>query len=140
MNAEKGLVSIGLPIYNGAETMRRTIDSLLSQTHQKLELIISDNASTDDTQKICEDYAKTDERVKYFRQEKNQGMSRNYEFVLEQARGEYFMWAADDDYWEPSFISTLKSVLDNNPNYGVAMSSVSFVDENGQNMKDGWSY
>lgn len=101
------LVSIGLPIFNGASRMRRAIDSLLSQSHRSLELIISDDGSSDQTGDIAEEYARKDSRVRYIRQPKNQGQIWNIRFVLQRARGEYFMLAADDDWWHPQFIEKL---------------------------------
>jgi len=100
-------VSIGMPVYNGASYIRRALDSLLAQSFGDFELIISDNASTDDTQTICEKYERADSRVRYIQQERNLGPIRNFDFVLNQSEGEYFMWAAHDDLWEPRFLEVL---------------------------------
>ena len=117
------LVSIGLPTYNRVGLLRRAIDALLAQTYKNFELIISDNYSSDDTQKLCERYAAGDKRIRYIRQKENIGMIANSRFVLQEARGEYFMWACDDDWWGPRFIEVLKNGLDQRPDYGIAMSS-----------------
>ena len=101
------MVSIGLPTYNGSKTIRQSLDTLLSQTYKNLELIISDNASTDETGGICEEYAARDSRVRYVRQKENIGATNNFNFVLQKALGGYFMWATDDDLWEPDFIHNL---------------------------------
>jgi glycosyltransferase involved in cell wall biosynthesis len=93
-------VSIGMPVYNGEKYIREALDSLLSQTFTDFELIISDNASTDDTSKICQEYANRDSRIRYIRQAANIGANANFEFVLMQAIAELFMWAACDDYLE----------------------------------------
>ena len=66
-------VSIGMPVYNGAAFLKESLDSLLSQTYGDFELIISDNASTDETESICRSYAAGDPRVRYQRQEENRG-------------------------------------------------------------------
>src|SRR3989344_154015 len=108
---EKGLVSIGFPVYNGAGKMRPALDSLLNQTNRTIELIISDNASTDDTQKVCEEYAARDSRVRYFRQTHDLTQVPNIEFVMQNARGEYFVLGADDDWWDPRFVEKLKLIL-----------------------------
>lgn len=105
------LVSVGMPIYNGAATVRRALDALLAQDYQHFELIVSDNASTDDTWDILSAYAARDTRVRLFRNEQNQGALDNFHRVFELAQGEYFMWAAHDDWWEPSFISTCLGLL-----------------------------
>lgn len=94
-------ISIGMPVYNGSEYIRQAIDSLLVQSFTDFELIISDNASTDDTQEICKEYAKKDCRICYIRQLRNLGAFLNFKFVLEKATGEFFMWAAIDDLRSP---------------------------------------
>lgn len=104
-------VSIGMPVYNGAQYIREAIDSLLSQTFTDFELIISDNASTDDTQSICTEYARRDPRVRYFRQAKNKGAVANFGFVLDCAKAQLFMWAAYDDLWAPNFLMDGKDLL-----------------------------
>jgi glycosyltransferase involved in cell wall biosynthesis len=90
-------VSIGLPVYNGEKYIREALDSVLTQTFADFELIISDNASEDDTESICREYASRDERVRYIRQSRNIGALPNFLFVLHKATAEYFMWAAHDD-------------------------------------------
>ena len=107
-----GLVSIGLPVYNGADDLRRSLDSLLSQTHTNFELIISDNASTDAvTQRITEEYAARDPRIRLTRQQNNRGAITNFLWVLNQSRGEFFMWAAHDDAWADDYIDKLVNSL-----------------------------
>lgn len=97
-------ISIGMPVYNGAQYIREALNSLLAQTFADFELIISDNASTDSTQSICEEYERRDPRIRYVRQSKNNGALANFQFVLDQAQGEYFMWAAADDLWDKHWI------------------------------------
>src|SRR3972149_8539793 len=91
-------VSVGLPVFNGEQFLRQALDSVLAQTYPGFELIISDNASTDRTQDICEAYATRDKRIQYYRQSKNVGGGRNYNFVFEVSNGEYFKWLAHDDF------------------------------------------
>ena len=128
---KKGLVSVGFPTYNRARFLRDALSALLSQTYPVTEIIISDNASSDDTQKICEEFARKDPRVRYIRQKENIGQLANYRFVALQAAGEYFMIAADDDTYDPSYIATLKSALDSHTEYGVAISSYRRVYDDG---------
>ena len=97
MLANGPLVSIGMPVYNGEPFVRQAIDSVLAQTYQNLEIIISDNASTDGTIEICQQYAAKDQRIKYFRNPVNFGVYANFRRVMALATGEYFMWAAIDD-------------------------------------------
>ena len=100
-------VSIGMPVYNGEATICEALDSLLAQTFTDFELIISDNASTDGTEAICREYAAQDARIRYVRQVANLGGAANFQFVLDEAVGEYFMWAACDDIREDGFIEKL---------------------------------
>ena len=116
------LVSIGLPVYNGAPWIRAALQSLLNQDYQNLELIISDNASTDDTAAICREFADRDPRVRYTRRPENIGAWRNFMKVLGESRGDYFMWAAHDDQWDPRFVSTLLSRFLRNQGLVYAMS------------------
>lgn len=117
-------VTIGVPVYNGESSIQDALDSLLNQTFTDFELIISDNASTDDTSEICKRYAKLDPRVKYVRQPYNQGASFNFKYVLEKARGKYFMWAAADDLWQPSFLEENYKVISQNPDIVTSISKV----------------
>lgn len=133
---EKPLVSIGLPTYNRAKWLPRALDALLSQTYRNIELIISDDASSDETETICREYAKKDSRIRYIRQPKNITQLPNFRFVINEARGKYFMMAADDDWWEPTFIETLYRALEENPEYGVAMSSIAFVRSDGSLIRE----
>ena len=117
-------VSVGMPVFNGENTLRHAIESILAQSHVNFELIISDNSSTDSTEQICLDYATADKRVIYVRQQTNIGAGANFESVLSKARGTYFMWAACDDSWDPLFIENNLANLEAHPN---AISSISNV-------------
>lgn len=97
-------VSVGLPVYNGERYLRTALDSLLSQSFDDIEVVVCDNASTDATQQICEEYLARDDRVRYLRQHRNMGAAHNYNCTLELARGELFKWAAHDDVCRPDFI------------------------------------
>src|SRR3954452_21534224 len=105
MSESQPLVSIGLPVYNGEQFIRTALDSLLGQTYQPLELIICDNASTDQTAAICQEYLAKDQRVRYYRNPTNLGAVKNFNRAFELSSGIYFMWAADHDLREPTFVS-----------------------------------
>jgi len=109
-------VTIGLPVYNGEKNIKEAIESLISQTYKNFELIISDNASTDLTSTICKMYAKKDIRISYIRQKKTIGIYCNFNFVLESANSEYFMWASADDIWRSDFIEKNLRILESNEN------------------------
>lgn len=116
------LVSVGVPVYNGAPYVRLALDALLDQDYPSFEVVISDNASSDDTPAICLEYAARDSRVRYHRNEVDAGAGPNFLKVLSLAKGEYFMWAAHDDLWEPDFISTLMCCFRSVPALIFAMS------------------
>lgn len=117
------LVSIGIPTYNSADRLGPLLENFLKQTYTNLEIIVSDDASKDNTYAVCQSYAAGDSRVRCIRQEKNLGQLGNFPFVLKEAKGEYFMWASDDDHWSYQFVEKLVAVLDQHPDYGLAMSS-----------------
>jgi glycosyltransferase involved in cell wall biosynthesis len=98
-------VSVGLPTFNRATSLRRAIESVLAQDYPNLELVISDNASSDHTQAMCEKYASRDERVRYIRQHSNRGALTNFQAVLDAAEGHYFMWLGDDDWLDDSYVT-----------------------------------
>ncbi len=132
MNDEviKPKISIGLPVYNGEKFLAKALDSLLNQTFQDFEIIISDNASTDKTPIIAKKFLQKNNRVKYIKQEKNLGGLENFLFVLSKAETQYFMWAAADDYWDNTFIEKNLRILDANKNIIASISDVEFVGEN----------
>ena len=90
MNQHQPLVSIGMPVYNGERFLEIALNSLLGQTLQDFELIISDNGSTDKTEKICRQYAQADQRIRYFRHAQNLGAGWNFDRVVELANGKIF--------------------------------------------------
>jgi len=111
MNSLK--ISIGLPVYNGEKFIHKRIESILSQTLHNFELIISDNASTDKTSLICKEFASKDNRIRYFIQERNMEMVWNFNFVLDKAKCDYFVWAGVDDVWLPEFLEENIKALEN---------------------------
>lgn len=122
-------LSIGMPVYNGEKYIREALDSLLAQSFTDFELIISDNASSDGTERICRDYAARDERVRYVRHAKNRGAIRNFQFLLDEVHGEYFMWAAHDDVWDAKWAANLLPVAQSHR--CLAYGYVQSIDKNG---------
>jgi hypothetical protein len=98
------LVSVGIPTYNRARTLERAVRSVLAQDHDRVEVIISDDGSSDETAEVCHRLAAEDPRVSYERQPRNLGHAANFRRVLELSRGEWFMWLADDDHLERSYL------------------------------------
>lgn len=113
------LVTIGIPTYNRAAVLRRSIESALGQDYSMIEVIISNNASTDNTQDICQEFSKQDDRVKYVMQSSNIGAVANFAQVLKRASGEYFMWLGDDDWIDASYVSHCVSLLRIDPDVAL---------------------
>ena len=128
----KGMVSVGLPAYNRADSLRRVLSNITAQTYQNLEIIVSEDASPDATvRNVIEEFASRDHRIKYFRQDQNKGVLANADFVLRQAHGEYFTWFSDDDWRSPEFIELLVEELEKNKNIDFAFCDYREVYEDG---------
>ncbi|WP_205837239.1 glycosyltransferase family 2 protein [Neorhizobium sp. T25_13] len=125
-------ISIGLPVYNGGQHLRSAIDSILKQTFSDFELIISDNASTDETEKTCRELASRDNRVRYFRQSESIGVADNFRFVFEQATAPLFKWMAHDDWIDGDWLSVLVPVA--KAQHAIIFGHVQMVTYEGQNM------
>ena len=113
------LVSIGIPTYNRSESLRRAIQSALAQDHPALEVVVSDDASTDGTEAVLRDMASGEPRLRCLRQPRNVGHALNFQTVLDAARGEYFMWLTDDDWLDPSYVSHCLAELTQNPDHAL---------------------
>jgi glycosyltransferase involved in cell wall biosynthesis len=124
-------VSIGMPVYNAESYLREAVESLLAQTFTDYEIIISDNASTDQTEAICRAYAKADSRISYVRQSENLGATGNFNHVFGLARGPYFKWASYDDVCEPDFLAKCVEVLESRPEIVWVHSASSKINEHG---------
>lgn len=112
MEQHQALVSVGIPTYNRPEGLRRTLECITNQTYTNIEIIVSDNCSSDPrVQEILIEYANIDSRIVNIKQPLNLGAINNFKFVLSKAKGEYFMWAADDDEWQPEFVEHLLSII-----------------------------
>lgn len=124
-------VTIGLPVYNGQEFLEETLECLLGQTYRDFEIVISDNGSTDRTQEICRRFAGRDARIRYSRQETNQGAAWNYNQVVHLAAGEYFKWAAHDDLITPDYLEKCVAVLDGDPGLVLCCTDDQDIDVDG---------
>lgn len=122
--AKQPKLTVGMPVYNAEAYIRDAIDSILAQGFTDYELIISDNASTDSTELICREYLSKDSRVRYVKQRENIGAPKNFRFLLEQAKGEYFIWFAHDDRWDPTFFSRAIEILESDGDCGLVFSSI----------------
>jgi glycosyltransferase involved in cell wall biosynthesis len=129
-------VSVGMPVFNGEKYMAQALDSILAQTFQDFEIVISDNASTDHTEQICRSYVIRDPRIRYYRNEINCGAARNHNRVFALARGEYFKWQSHDDYCAPEFLAACVAVLDRDPEVVLCFPRTLIIDEENQPLSE----
>jgi len=133
MKAELPRVSIGMPVYNDEKFLRHALNSLLAQDFRDYELIISDNASTDGTEDICQEYAGRDPRIRYHRNPTNVGASANFNQVFRlSSGGEYFMWAGGHDLWAPTYLSRCVSLLDGDRSIVLCNSGALYMSQDGK--------
>jgi glycosyltransferase involved in cell wall biosynthesis len=133
-DAGRPLVSIGLPVFNGSNYIVRAVESLLGQTFADFELIITDNASTDDTEAICRRYAARDRRIRYYRNDANIGAGANFNRCFELASAKYFKWAAHDDMLAPTYLERCVAALEANPDAVLCQSLVRLIDADGNSV------
>lgn len=107
----KPVVTVGLPVRNGGKYLKRSLLSIMKQSEQKIEIIVSDNGSTDDTKLILKEFLKKDKRIRVYTQKKPLVVIDNFKFVLSKAKGEYFMWAAHDDTRSSNYIEVVLNRL-----------------------------
>jgi len=134
MNRKPPLVTVGLAVYNGALYLKSALDSLLAQSFTNFELVISDNASTDDTPLICREYVSRDSRVRYVCNATNLGAAQNFNRVFALARGEYFMWAAHDDAYHSEYLTSCLAILENFPEVVLCFTQEVGIDEQGKSL------
>lgn len=132
------LVTIGIPVFNGEKHLTHALDSALSQDYPNLEILISDNASTDGTAQICKEYRRRDPRIRYHRNATNLGASGNFHKVLKRATGEYFTWlACDDSLSRHDYISKLTAYLEAHPDVVLCGCTTRvFADEDPRDIHD----
>ena len=109
------MVSIGLPVYNGGRFLREALASNLAQTAGDLELIVCDNASTDDSWEIVQEFVRQDDRVRAYSSEANVGAAANYNRTVELAKGRFFRWTTHDDLVAPNHLERLLRAFDEGP-------------------------
>jgi glycosyltransferase involved in cell wall biosynthesis len=135
------LVSIGIPIYNEGRFLEQSLASILTQDYKNLEIIISDNASTDNSRELCQKFVDKDARISYSRFGQNRGVTENFRHVLDLAAGKYFMWAAGHDLWSQDFISQCVRLLENDSEGVVAFGSAEWINATGSPIAriSGWT-
>jgi hypothetical protein len=130
------LVSIGIPTFNRAATLRRAAESALAQTYPNVEVVVSDDGSTDDTRAVCEELHERDPRLRYLRSTANQGLAANHNVLFTRMRGEYVMLLADDDWLEPDYVERCLASLRARRDHVLVCGLARYADDQG-NAHDG---
>ncbi len=126
------LVTVGIPTYNRPAGLRRTLDCIISQTYWHLQIIVSDNYSTDpEVLPMLQKYAQQDQRIKFYIQKENLSIVPNFQFLLDHATGDYFMWAADDDNWDQNFIEVCVNGMEQYKDAALCITDLKIVGNNG---------
>jgi glycosyltransferase involved in cell wall biosynthesis len=126
------VVSIGLPARNAESTIAGVIRSVLAQDYERIELVISDNASTDGTEAICRDFAESDARVSYHRQPENIGLLNNFVHAMRVAQGALFRWIGDDDSLEPDYVSRCVRAFEADPRLLLVTTGIAYTGMDGK--------
>lgn len=121
-----------MPVYNGEKYIRAALESLTAQTAADIEIIVTDNCSTDATSRIVGECAARDSRVKSWRNITNLGPARNYNRSVELARGRYFKWHCADDSCAPELVQACVKVLDSDPSVVLVYPRTSIIDTDGR--------
>lgn len=114
------LVTVGVPTYNRSARLGTCLEGLRAQTYGNFHVIVSDNASADDTESVVREFMAKDARIGYYRQERNIGAVSNFEFLRQQARGKYFMWVADDDLPSTNYLEQCVACMEHEPEIVLA--------------------
>ena len=136
MQSNSPLVSIGIPTYNRPNELKIAIESIVNQKYNNLEIIVSDNCSSDPAvEKLCKNYANIDSRIKYYRQDKNIGMAQNCYFIINKAIGDYFIWCLDDDWLSKNYIEESLKVILKDPGCSIVFGNMNFYNTEYQLIK-----
>ena len=126
---ELPLVTVGIPTYNGAQRIGKAIQSIVNQDYPNIEILISDNASTDDTEAVCRKFAADYPNIRYHRQPENLGIFNNFDYVKHHASGAYFMWLSDDDVIKPGLVQAYAEFLNAYPDYSMVCAQTNYWKE-----------
>lgn len=122
---EKPLVSICIPAWNAAAFIHRGLESCISQTYSNIEVIVTDDASTDNTRKVVEEYAARDRRIKYFRNDANLNFGKNMFKAYSLALGEYIQYLSHDDWLDLDYVEKKVQIFQSIPNIAWVASAIS---------------
>jgi glycosyltransferase involved in cell wall biosynthesis len=125
------LVSVGIPVRNGARTLETAVRSVLAQDHDNLEVVISDNASTDGTEALCRALAASDSRIVYHRHKRDVGILNNFVGAMRLARGTFFQWLGDDDWLAPRYLSRCLEIFADDSRLILVTTQISYTRPDG---------
>lgn len=129
MAAAQARLTVLLPTFNRATSLPRAIESVLGQSRGELALLISDNASADETASLCLQYAERDTRVTYFRQPVNRGPIANFNWLLEHAGSEFVMLLADDDWLDPDYLERCMPIIENDRSLSIVSGATRYYED-----------
>lgn len=123
------IIVITLPVFNEEKYIQETLESISNQTWRDFKVLISDNASTDNTALICQEYCRHDSRFMFVQQASNMGACANFEYLLMNTESRYFMWLGGHDVLHPNFLSTHIKFLDSHEDFTLSYSCTQWIDE-----------
>lgn len=129
------LISIVLPVYNGSQYLRESIDSILAQTYTNWELLILDDCSTDDSPRIAKEYEQNDPRIHYYRNPRNLRLPRNLNRGFSLAKGDYLTWTSDDNRYRPTALERMHTALKMSPTAQFAFASCRIINGEGEEVE-----
>lgn len=134
------LISIGIPVFNEDKFIEETLDSILRQDYPNVEIILSDNHSTDGTLDISRTVLSPYKNAQVLFNAENEGATRNFQRVLDMSSGKYFMWASGHDLWAENYLSSTVAALEKNPSAVLAFGTSQWIDEEGRELKKHFGY
>ena len=135
MQNDNKKISIVLPTYNGSKCIKNSIDSIINQTYTNFELIIVNDASTDNTLDIISDFAKKDNRIKIINNDVNKKLPTSLNVGFREASGDYLTWTSDDNKYYKDALFIMADELNNNPNIDMVYADFNRVNLNGEVLK-----
>lgn len=129
---ENPLVTIGIPVYNGANFLEQALQSASEQKDVNLEIVVVNNGSTDGTAEIIDRFAATEPRLRVFHGDVNRGAAWSFNKCVELARGDYFRWAAHDDVFDARFTRACLDVLLAEPDVSAVVTKADMIDDEGE--------
>lgn len=133
------MISVVLPTYNGSKYIKQSIESIINQTYKEWELIVIDDCSTDDTNKIVQEYTLKDNRIKLYKNETNKRLPASLNTGFAKTSGEYLTWTSDDNIYKENAFEKMIEYFQLNSDVGFVFSNMTIIDENG-NIKQKNSY